>query len=174
MFTMLLGIRWVFGSSSPSPPVPMMISRIPRAESPAPSGVCGRRAEVAEIPRGGGARVVLVVAGDRTRAGQVPSPAGPVAVLVLCGRATRHGVVAQREDRARNGVEQRGGRLVVAAVAARDVPGAHERHRARGRRGALRRRPERGGGGTMVVFDAGDRDAKNGGPGEAPWHVPQP
>ena len=43
MFTSLFAMRLVFGASSPSPPVPMMISRIPFAESATPSGVCGAK-----------------------------------------------------------------------------------------------------------------------------------
>ena len=41
--TSLLGMMNVFGSSSPAPPVPTMISRIPATESGVPSGRCGAK-----------------------------------------------------------------------------------------------------------------------------------
>src|SRR2546423_6208530 len=96
----------------------------------------------------------------RIGARELPAPARAVTVLVVRERAARYRVVAQGEHRPRNGIEQRGGCLVVGPIAACDVAGADQRHRRRGRRGALRYRPERGWG-AMVVFDAGDRDANN-------------
>jgi len=41
MFTSLFGMISVLGESSPSPPVPTMISRIPFTGSAAPAGSCG-------------------------------------------------------------------------------------------------------------------------------------
>src|SRR5205807_10671262 len=89
--------------------------------------IAGGRAEVAEIARGGGARVVVVVARHRIGTGLVAPPARVVAVLVVGGGAVGIAGVAQREHGAGDAVEQGGGGLVVGAVAARDVARPYQR-----------------------------------------------
>ena len=102
----------------------------------------GRRAEVGEV--GSGLPGVLVVAERRARAGRVPAPGGRVAAGEGRGIGHRVGVVAEREDRAGEAVEQAGGGLVAVVVAGGDVTGADEDGRPRGgRHGRGRRRSHR-------------------------------
>src|SRR5438876_9333066 len=117
-------------------------------------GVAGGGAEIAEIPRGAGARVVVAVAGRGERARLVSPPAGIVAALVLRRRAVGVRGVAQGEDRPGNRVEQESGGVGAGRAAAGDVAGADERGGCGDWRGQGGARP--GGRGAAAITCRGD------------------
>src|SRR2546429_1394646 len=99
---------------------------------------------VAELVR----RLVLVVTDRGTGARLVSAPGGIVTLGVVGVRAVGIGVVARREYRARNAIEQLCGRVVTGTAAVGDVAGTDQYHGGgRRRRGRWRRwrRRRRGG-----------------------------
>jgi hypothetical protein len=89
-----------------------------------------RRAGIAPeivVVAAGPARVVVVISGGWPSPGLVPTPVGLVAVCVLCGAPIAVDVVASREDRSWDLVEESSRRVVTAGRAIRDVTGADER-----------------------------------------------
>ncbi len=115
-------------------------------------GIAGRRAEVVEVAAGV-RRAVLVVADDRARARLEAAPGRAVAVGELPGRAVFVGVVAEREDRPVDVLEQVRGlgggteRLAVGDVAGPDDDGVRGGRllRAQDGRGAERQDAQRRG-----------------------------
>src|SRR5207244_4920079 len=128
-------------------------------------GVSRGGTEVAEIPGRRGARVVVVVPRPRIRARLVAAPARVVAVLVVGRGAVRIGAVAEREHGPRDRVQDGGRRLVVGAVAARDVAGPYQGDGVRHGRGHHRHRgPRHNGGGTgSLAIVAGGSGQQGGG-----------
>ena len=72
--------------------------------------VAGRRSEVVEIA-GSPERVVFVVAGSGLRAILVTTPGWFVAILKLCRRSVLICVIARREHRPRDAVQEGGRRF---------------------------------------------------------------
>ncbi len=119
---------------------------VPRAHGravPGPAIRPRRRSEIIDVARRAGGLPVMVP-GDWQRPRAVASPRGAVAVAELGRAATLVGVVARREDRARDGVEQPRRRIVRVAVTAADVAGADQDRRLAGNQDRLDRtsRPE--------------------------------
>ena len=86
----------------------------------------------------GGPRLRVSRGGPGTGLVTTPGRGGGIAIGEVGGlRARTEHIVADGEDGARNGIQNRRGRLVRGAVAARDVPRAHECDRRPGRRAQL-------------------------------------